>query len=137
MIEDIFSLRPRYNEVDKMGYVYHANYVTYCHQARTEMMRKMGICDKYLEDNNIMMPVISFNIDYKIPAHYDEEITIKTSVLEIPKVRFNFDFLITNAENKIICKAKSTVVFVDSNNRTPMIVPIFIQEKLEKQQSMS
>ncbi|GAL66792.1 acyl-CoA thioesterase [Jejuia pallidilutea] len=39
MITDVFKLRPRYGEVDQMGYVYHANYVSYCHQARNELLR--------------------------------------------------------------------------------------------------
>lgn len=130
MIEDIFTLRPRYNEVDKMGYVYHSNYVVYCHQARTEMMRKMGICDFSLENKNIMMPVISFNINYRNPAHYDQEITIKTSIKKMPKVRFSFDFLIRNKEGKIICEANSTLVFVDNKTRKPMFVPEFIAQIL-------
>jgi len=126
MIEDEILLRPRYGEVDKMGYVYHANYTSYCHQARTELLRKFGLNDKLLEDKNIMMPVISFNIEYKRPAHYDEQIKIKTIIKEIPKVRFTFEFIITNMENKVVCKANSTVVFVNSDKRNPIIVPDFI-----------
>ena len=92
MITDKIQIRPRYGEVDQMGYVYHANYVSYCHQARTELLRKYGINDSKLEENKIMLPVISFKIDYKKPAHYDEKLTIKTTVSELPNVRFKFDF---------------------------------------------
>ncbi len=72
MITDEIQLRPRYGEVDRMGYVYHANYVSYCHQARTELLRKHGINDKVLEENKVMLPVISFEIKYLKPAHYDD-----------------------------------------------------------------
>jgi len=131
MIQDEMQLRPRYGEVDQMGYVYHANYVIYCHQARTELLRKFGLNDKLLEDRQIMMPVISFNIDYKKPAHYDELICIKTVIKEMPKVRFRFEFQITNEEGVILSKANSTVVFVDSITRNPKIVPKFIRGKLQ------
>ena len=131
MLTDIFKLRPRYGEVDQMGYVYHANYATYCHQARTELLRKLGINDYELERQSIMLPVISFEIIYKNPAHYDELITIKTIIKEVPKVRFSFEFEIRNEENTLLSKAKSTVVFVDSASRLPKSTPDFIKNILE------
>ncbi len=130
MITDIFELRPRYGEVDQMGYVYHANYLTYCHQARNEMLRKMGIDEINLDRNNIILPVISFEINYKKPAHYDELITIKTTIRELPKVRFSFEFEIRNQEKTLLTEAKSTVVFVNSQSRLPMSIPPFIENIL-------
>lgn len=131
MITDVFELRPRYGEVDQMGYVYHANYVTYCHQARNELLRKIGLDEITLDDNDVMLPVISFNINYKKPAHYDELITIKTTIKELPKVRFNFEFEIKNAQNTLLSKAKSTVVFANSKSRLPMITPDFVEDVLK------
>jgi len=132
MIQDTMQLRPRYGEVDQMGYVYHANYVSYCHQARTELLRKLDLNDKYIEDRGIMMPVISFNIEYKKPAHYDELINITSTIKEMPQTRFYFEFLITNEEGHILSKANSTVVFVDKESRNPKIVPDFIANKLKE-----
>lgn len=131
MISHTMQLRPRYGEVDKMGYVYHANYVSYCHQARTELLREIGLHDSYLEENNVMLPVISFDIKYKKPAHYDELISIKTTIKEIPKVRFEFDFKIYNESKEIISMAKSTVVFADATSRLPIKIPPFILKKIE------
>lgn len=128
MITDTFELRPRYGEVDQMGYVYHANYVAYCHQARNELLRKIGLDEINLEKNKLILPVISFEIVYKKPAHYDELITIKTTIKEIPKVRFHFEFEIRNQQNTLLCKAKSTVVFVDIHSRLPKCMPSFIEK---------
>jgi acyl-CoA thioester hydrolase len=126
MITDVFKLRPRYGEVDQMGYVYHANYVSYCHQARNELLRKLGLDEITLDDNNVILPVISFDIIYKKPAHYDELITIKTTIKELPKVRFNFEFEIRNEQNTLLSKAKSTVVFANSKSRLPVSTPSFV-----------
>lgn len=131
MITDQIQIRPRYGEVDQMGYVYHANYVSYCHQARTELLRKRGVHDFLLEENNVMLPVISFEINYKKPARYDELLTIKTTVSEMPEVRFRFKFEIVNSKGKLISTAKSTVVFVDSNTRYPMKAPDFVINALK------
>ncbi|MBK5208012.1 MAG: acyl-CoA thioesterase [Flavobacteriaceae bacterium] len=127
MITDIFELRPRYGEVDQMGYVYHANYVTYCHQARNELLRKLGMDEIKLENNHIILPVISFEINYRKPAHFDELITVKTTIRKVPKVRFSFEFEIKNEQNTLLSIAKSTVVFVDSKSRLPKNIPDFIE----------
>ncbi len=132
MIKDITIIRPRYDEVDQMGYVYHGNYVKYCHQARTELMRKINIHDASLESQNIMMPVIEMNLKYHNPSGYDEELTIETIVEDIPEVKLNFKFKMYGNDNKLICSAKSTVVFVDSISRKPMRIPDFIKESFEK-----
>ncbi len=135
MIISECKLRPRYGEVDQMGYVYHANYVSYCHQARTELMRQLGINDSILEAQNIMMPVISFDIKYKKAAHYDEEILIKTTVCDIPKVILSFDFAILNSRGEILSTAKSTVAFVYKDTRKPMRAPNIVSQILEKHMS--
>ena len=133
MITDIFELRPRYGEVDQMGYVYHANYVTYCHQARNELLRKLGIDEIELEKESLILPVISFEIIYKKPAHFDELINIKTFIKEVPKVRFTFEFEIKNERNTLLSKAKSTVVFVDSQSRLPKNPPAFIEHLIKNE----
>lgn len=131
MITDIFKLRTRYGEVDKMGYVYHVNYVTYCHQARNELLRKLGLDEILLEDKQVILPVISFDIKYKKPAHFDDLISIKTTIKEMPKVRFSFEFEIRNEHDVLLNTAKSTVVFVDSKSRLPILIPSFIENILK------
>lgn len=130
MIVDEFKLRPRYGEVDKMGYVYHANYVSYCHQARTELMRKIGINDNILEQHGVILPVTSFEINYKKPAYYDDVIIIKTFIHDIPEVRFKFNFEIWKENGILISTAKSTVVFAHSSSRKPMVIPDFVKKAL-------
>ena len=122
------QLRPRYGEVDRMGYVYHANYITYCHQARTELLREFGINDSVLEENSIMLPVISMDLRYFKPAYYDELLTIKTVIRKLPEVRFHFEFEIRNEAKEKVCTANSTVVFVNSATRKPVKVPELIEE---------
>jgi len=130
MIKDVFQIRPRYNEVDQMGYVYHANHITYCHQARTELFRKLGINDAKLEKKGYMLPVVSFNIRYKKPARYDEVLLIKSRLVEMPKIKFCFEFEIYNQNNELVSQSTSDVALVDINTRKPMIIPEFIQDIL-------
>ncbi len=120
------TIRPRYNEVDQMGYVYHGNYVAYCHEARTEFMRTFGLDDKSVEARGVMMPVIDMSLKYHRPTGYDEPLTLTVILREIPTTRLCFDFVITNSQGQKVCSAKSTVVFVDKTSRKPMRAPLWI-----------
>ena len=74
------KVRVRYSETDKMGVVYHGNFVPYFEIGRVELMRSIGLVYKDLEAEGILMPVVHLEIDFKHPALYDEEITIETWV---------------------------------------------------------
>lgn len=130
-LEHTTQIRPRYGEVDQMGYVYHSNYVTYCHQARTELLRKINIDDKTLETSQIMLPVISMSLKYHKAAGYDEPLFVHTTISEVPTTRFSFHFEFRNAKDDLVCKADSTVVFVDSVTRKPMKAPKLVIDAIE------
>ena len=131
MISGELSIRPRYQEVDQMGYVYHANYIGYCHQARTELLREFGIHDRALEDKNIMMPVIEVKVRHLKPVGYDDQLRIKTSISEMPKTRFYFLYEFFNEEDQLVCKAQTTLVFVDKLTRKPMRAPEMVLQALQ------
>lgn len=131
MITSENKIQIRYDEVDKMGYVYHGNYAKFYHISRTELMRKIGFSDKELEAKSILLPVIEMNIKYLKPVFYDDVITIKTALRNIPSSRMHFKHEVYNAHNEVINQAESIVVFVDMHTRKPMKAPYFIVEKIE------
>jgi len=130
MITSVNEIQIRYDEVDKMGYVYHGNYAKYFHISRTELLRKLGLNDKKLEDHNIILPIIEMNIKYIKPVYYDDIITITTFLLNIPDSRMKFRHEVRNINDDVINEANSTVVFVDMKTRMPMRAPEFIVDKI-------
>jgi len=137
MITSEYKIRTRYSEVDQMGYVYHANYVTYCHQARTELMRTLGIHDKALGEKGIILPVIEMHLRYLKPAFYDEELTVVSTVSEIPKTRIIINFEFFNPAGEKICKARTAMAIVNEQSRKPMRAPQFIQEAFAEERIKS
>jgi acyl-CoA thioester hydrolase len=131
MITTTSTIRVRYDEVDKMGYVYHGNYSRYYHISRTELLRAIGICDKELENHNVILPVTEMHIRYYKPVYYDDTITIKTSLKEIPRSRMKFIHEVINQNNEVINQANSTVAFVDYNTRKAIRIPSLILQKIE------
>ena len=117
------KIRVRYGETDQMGYVYYGNYPLYYEVARTEMIRKLGWPYKKIEENGIMLPVLSLNVKYIRPAFYDDELTIKTRVRKIPGARIDFEYEVYNENKELINKGETTLVFVDMKTKKPTSAP--------------
>ena len=132
MFEHRTTLRTRYSEVDRMGYVYYGNYATYFEVGRVEAMRELGISYAELEASGIMMPVVRYEIDYRKPAFYDEELTIITRVREIPRSRITFEYETYNAKGELLNKAMTELVFVDSGTMKPQRAPQLIVDAAKK-----
>jgi acyl-CoA thioester hydrolase len=124
------KLRVRYSETDQMGIVYYGNYAQYLEQGRTDWLRSLGLTYKFMEEHQVMLPVINLNIDYKKPAKYDDLLTIKTSLLEIPSVKIKFYYEIQNQNHELLVTATTTLVFLDSITRKLIKAPNYLLEKL-------
>jgi len=123
-------LRVRYSETDQMGIVYYGNYAQYLEQGRTDWLRSLGFTYKYMEEHQVMLPVVNLNIDYKLPAKYDDLLTIKTSLLEIPSVKIKFYYEIKNQNDELLVTATTSLVFLDSITRKLIKAPSYLLEKL-------
>lgn len=133
MIKAKTKLRVRYGETDQMGYAYYGVYAQYYEVGRVEAMRLLGFSYKDVEAKGILMPVTDFTISYKKPAFYDDEVTIVTTINEVPKgARIFFDYECYNQDNELLNTGKVTLVFLDKAKNKPVAAPEwFIHEILK------
>lgn len=124
------KIRVRYGETDQMGYVYYGNYAEYYEVARVEMLRSLGMDYASMERTGVMMPVLELNCKYIKPALYDQEITIKTIVAELPGVRIYFKYELFNEAEELINIGSTTLVFVDMVKNKPCLPPEDFMEKM-------
>lgn len=82
----------RYAETDKMGIVYHANYLIWFEVARTDFLNELGFPYKKLEEKNIMSPVLKVDVDYGKPFTYGDTAVVYTSVTESTPVRTEYSY---------------------------------------------
>ncbi len=127
---DEIQIRVRYGETDQMGIVYHGNYALYLEMGRIEWLRKLGISYKSMEENGVMLPVISLSINYKKSACYDDVINVKTQLKKVPAARIEFEYEITNENGEILTTAETTLVFIDMKSNRPVRAPKYILEAL-------
>ncbi len=123
MVASETKIRVRYGETDRMGYVYYGNYAEYYEVGRVEALRKLGFSYKEMEDQGILLPVLEFSINYKKPAFYDDEITVKTSIKEMPGIKITFHYECFNANNELLNSGKVTLVFVNKQTNRPCQPP--------------
>lgn len=116
-------LRVRYSETDKMGYCYYGNYASFLEIGRVESLRSLGISYKSLEDNGVMLPVSEFQIKYISPAYYDDMLLIETKISALKGVRIYFDYFIYNDNQKLLAAAKTSLVFISSISKKPIVPP--------------
>ena len=118
-----YTLRIRYAETDQMGVVYYGNYPQYLELGRVEWLRAIGLTYKEMEAEGIMMPVVSLQIQYKKPALYDELITIRTKLKDLPSTKIEFDYEILNEKGELLSTANTILVFVDAKTFRPVRCP--------------
>lgn len=117
------TIRVRYAETDRMGYVYYGNYAQYYEVGRVEALRQLGMSYRALEDSGIMLPVLNYTVKFFKPAFYDDLLTIRTSIIELPHVRIKFSYEIYNAHNEKLNEADTTLVFINIKSNKPCAAP--------------
>jgi acyl-CoA thioester hydrolase len=127
---DEIQIRVRYGETDQMGVVYHGNYALYLEMGRIEWLRKLGISYRTMEENGIMLPVVSLNINFKKSARYDDVINVKTQLKNIPTAKIEFEYEITNDTGEILTTASTTLVFIDMKTNRPVKAPQYILDAI-------
>jgi len=124
------EVRVRYAETDQMGVVYHANYAQYFEIGRVEWLRNQGVSYRWMEENGIMLPVVSLTMNYKKPAKYDDVLTVSTILKSQTSVKIEFDYEIKNQDGDLLTTGTSLLVFVDMKTGRPTLPPDYVTERL-------
>lgn len=112
-----------YADTDQMQYMYYGNYARLYEIGRVEAMRYLGFSYRNFEENGVMMPVMDMQAKYLAPARYDELLSIRTTVLELPAARIKFKYEVFNEKQELLNEAYTTLVFVNASTNRPMRAP--------------
>ena len=115
-----FKLRVYYYDTDKMGVVYHSNYLKWMEIARTEYFRDI-LPYKNIENMGFILPVKSLNIEYIDSAKYDDDIEIFVKIEEINSIKIKFYYEMYDSNKVLKAKARTVNVFVDKNGKLKRI----------------
>ncbi len=88
----VFERTVNYYETDKMGVVHHSNYIRYMEEARCSWLNSIDMPFAVLEENNITIPVLGVNCDYKYHATFGDTILIRVYMKEYNGVRMTVGY---------------------------------------------
>jgi acyl-CoA thioester hydrolase len=114
------NVRIRYAEVDRMGFVYHSNYLVFLEMGRTEWLRENGQSYDEMEKSGVFLPVVNLEIKYRKPAKYDDIITIITKVKKRNSRSIEFFYEIKR-ENDLLIEASSKHIFMNKNGKAIVV----------------
>ncbi len=126
------QIRVRYAETDQMGVVYHSNYFPYFESARAESIRQLGFTYADMEKMGVIMPVIDVHCRYLRPARYDDLLTIKTMLKELPihhKIEFHHEVL--NEKGELLAVGKIILYFMEANGMKRTTMPAELLQKVQ------
>jgi acyl-CoA thioester hydrolase len=123
--------RVRYGETDQMGYLYYGNYALYYEVGRAEMIRSLGLSYREMESQfGIMMPVMSLQMRFVRPALYDELVTIRTTLRELPTSTMTFHHELFNEKKKLLNGGSVKLCFVEMATNKTVPPPQYMIDKL-------
>jgi acyl-CoA thioester hydrolase len=131
MYQSSTQIRVRYAETDQMNVVYHGNYVQYFEVGRTESIRQLGFTYKDMEAMGLIMPIVEIHTKYLRPAHYDDLLTITTTLKNLPtdhKIEFHQE--IFNELHKLITVGRVVLYFINAKTKEKTNMPQHLYEKL-------
>jgi acyl-CoA thioester hydrolase len=119
-------------ETDQMGVVYHSNYFPYFESARAESIRNLGFTYADMEKMGIIMPVVDIHCRYLRPAKYDDLLTIKTILKELP-VHHKIEFFheVFNQKDELLVTAKLILYFMETATMKRTAMPEQLLNKLQ------
>ncbi len=122
LIHHSTEYRIRYSDTDKMGVVYHGNYLRFFEIARTEMLRSMGLPYAELERSGYMLPVLESYAAYLLPATYDDLLHLHASIEDEVAAKMTIQYSITRQDDTLVT-GWTRHVFVTSHNFKPVRPP--------------
>jgi acyl-CoA thioester hydrolase len=124
------TVRVRYPEVDRMGVVYHAHYLVYFEQGRTEFLRSQGPSYREVEEGGLLLVVADVGVRYLRPARYDDLLTVRTRITSLSGVRIRFEYeVVRSADGCLLATGHTTLASTDLEGR-PVRLPDAVQALL-------
>lgn len=113
----------RYYETDQMGIVHHSNYIRFFECGRSDMMAKAGLPIEKIEEEGVMLPVVSTECHYKLPAKMGDVLRIVSSVEKVPMAKLIVNSEIFNQRDELLAFGTVVLGFIDSVTRHPVRCP--------------
>jgi len=125
-LTDILEIKVRFGEVDSMKIVWHGNYLKYFEDGRESFGLKynIGYLDVYKQ--NLMIPIVKLDCEYKKPLEYGETAIVETNLINSEAAKILFEYKIfRKSDNVLVATGSSMQVFLTPERELLLTTPQF------------
>jgi acyl-CoA thioester hydrolase len=100
-----------------MGVVYHANHFIWFEVGRVELLRQLGFSYRDMESqDNRFIAVAEAKCRYRSPARYDEEVLVRTQLLNVRESVVHFGYELRRAtDGTLLAEGETTHIVTDAD----------------------
>jgi acyl-CoA thioester hydrolase len=118
-----WPVRVYYEDTDRGGVVYHANYLKYLERARTEWLRSEGFEQTALAAVHAVVFVVrSISLDYLKPARFDDALDVTVELREIGASRVTVHQFVKRGTETLVA-AQVEITCVNTVSFKPVRIP--------------
>jgi acyl-CoA thioester hydrolase len=116
-------VRVRYAETDQMGVVYHSNYFIWFEVGRVELLRQLGFSYREMErEDGCFIAVVDARCRYRAPAHYDDQIVIRTRLKNVRESLVHFGYeAVREPDGTLLAEGETTHIVTDAEMKITTI----------------
>jgi acyl-CoA thioester hydrolase len=127
------SIRVYYEDTDCGNVVYYANYLRYMERGRTELLRDLGLELSTYHEKGFAFAVVEASLKYKQAAHYNDLLTVTTSVKDVTPATMTFQTEISRAaDGALLVCGEIKAACVNLRNGRAARLPAEMVEALER-----
>ena len=124
-------LKVRFYEVDPYQVTWHGHYISWFEVARNELASRFGLDPMQLKEVGVMAPVVDLTCKFKLPARYNDEVIIQTTMQRTETAKLIFHYTVMR-HREILAEGSTTHVLTDLQGTMLYKVPPAVQQQLEE-----
>ncbi len=123
-------VRVRYAETDQAGVVYHSNYLIWFEVGRVELCRDYGFNYRDMEkEADAFLPVTECRVKYRNPARYDDELLVRSRILELRSRAISFAYeVVRESDGLLLAVGETHHIVMNSQGRARAFPPAFAEK---------
>jgi len=125
--------RVRYAETDQMGVAYYANYFIWFEVGRSQYCNDCGFSYRDMErETGLFLIVAEASCRYKNPAHYEDELIIRTRITELTRRTLRFSYEVECEDGTAVATGETLHVLINAEGRPSSLPEKYLSLLREK-----
>jgi acyl-CoA thioester hydrolase len=116
-------IRVRFNETDPYQVAWHGHYVAWMDEARNELAGRFGVDAAQIAAAGFRAPVVALEVKYLRPAHFGEELVLRTTLVPRQSATLEFACQIFGANGALLARGRTVHALTDAEGVLQYTLP--------------